>query len=128
MNRRLLFLLAGFGFILFSCTMAPEYNQPQAPIPDGWPKGPAYGESQAVAEAPTVREISRQAFFADKQLLEIIELALSNNRDLRLAALNVERARALYGIQRAEIFPAVNAVGVGGCRADRWRRPVPRLL
>jgi multidrug efflux system outer membrane protein len=41
-------------------------------------------------------------------------LALQNNRDLRLAALNVERARALYGIQRAELFPVVNVAGSGG--------------
>jgi multidrug efflux system outer membrane protein len=41
-------------------------------------------------------------------------MALDNNRDLRLAALNVERTRALYGIQRAELFPSVNAAGAGG--------------
>ncbi len=114
MNRRLLFLLAGFGFILAGCTMAPKYTQPAAPIPDEWPQGPAYKDTQAVPEAPEVRELSRQAFFADKQLQEIIEMALDNNRDLRLASLNVERARALYGIQRAELFPVVNATGAGG--------------
>nr|MDA3896493.1 efflux transporter outer membrane subunit [Desulfobacteraceae bacterium] len=64
--------------------------------------------------APAARELSRQAFFADKQLQEIIEMALDNNRDLRLASLNVEKARALYGIQRAELLPAVNATGAGG--------------
>jgi multidrug efflux system outer membrane protein len=63
--------------------------------------------------APTAPELSLQEFFADEQLQKIIETALNNNRDLRLAALNVERARALYGIQRAELFPAVNAVGSG---------------
>jgi multidrug efflux system outer membrane protein len=50
-------------------------------------------------------------FIADERLQKIIETALNNNRDLRLAALNVERARAYYGIQRAELLPAVNAVG-----------------
>jgi len=52
-------------------------------------------------------------FFTDKQLQKILRWTLSNNRDLRLAALNVERVRALYGIQRAELFPSVNAVGSG---------------
>lgn len=41
----------------------------------------------------------------------MIRLALENNRDLRLAALNVEKARAMYGIRKAELFPAVNAAG-----------------
>ena len=52
-------------------------------------------------------------FFTDKRLQQVIETALNNNRDLRLAVLNVERARALYGIQRAELLPSVNAVGSG---------------
>ena len=70
-------------------------------------------DAQAAPGAPTAPEFSRREFFADEQLQKIIEMALNNNRDLRLAALNVERARALYGIQRAELFPAVNAVGAG---------------
>ncbi len=93
--------------------MAPQYNQPPAPIPAQWPQGDAYKDVQST-NAPIVPELSRQDFFADPQLQELIELALENNRDLRLAALNVERARALYGIRRAELFPAVNAAGAGG--------------
>jgi multidrug efflux system outer membrane protein len=73
----------------------------------------AYKDTQAEPEALAVRELSRQAFFADEPMQKIIEMALDNNRDLRLAALNVERARALYGIQRAELFPVVNATAVG---------------
>lgn len=114
MNRRLLFLLAGIALIFGGCTMAPKYDRPTAPIPDDWPQGAAYKDLQTTTEVPTVPALSRQAFFTDKQLQKIIEMALVNNRDLRLAALNVERARALYGIQRAELFPAVNAVGAGG--------------
>jgi multidrug efflux system outer membrane protein len=56
-------------------------------------------------------DLKWQQFFTDENLQKIIAMALQNNRDLRLAALNVERARAIYGIQRAELFPAVNAVG-----------------
>jgi multidrug efflux system outer membrane protein len=58
--------------------------------------------------------LKRQEFFSDEKLLRVIEMALQNNRDLRLATLNVQRARALYGIQRAELFPVVNAVASGG--------------
>jgi multidrug efflux system outer membrane protein len=62
---------------------------------------------------PTATQIQWREFFADERLQQIIDMALNNNRDLRLAALNVERARALYGIRRAEVFPSVNAVGSG---------------
>jgi len=114
MNRRLLFLLAGIGFFMGGCSLAPKYTQPPAPIPAQWPQGSAYKDTRAIPGEPAAPELSRQEFFADKQLQKIIEMALSNNRDLRLAALNVERARALYGVQRAELFPAVNAAGAGG--------------
>ncbi|MDO9529672.1 MAG: efflux transporter outer membrane subunit [Syntrophales bacterium] len=113
MNRQLLFLLVGIVLFLGGCTLAPKYTQPQAPIPAQWPQGAAYKDTQAMPGAPAAPELSRQEFFADEQLQKIIEMALDNNRDLRLAALNVERARALYGIQRAELFPTVNAVGAG---------------
>ena len=56
-------------------------------------------------------------FFADERLQSIIETALKNNRDLRVAALNVERARALYRIQRAELFPKVET-GVTASKQD----------
>jgi len=52
-----------------------------------------------------------QDFFIDPKLQQIIEIALRNNRDLRLAALNVEKARALYGIQWSELLPVLNAQG-----------------
>jgi multidrug efflux system outer membrane protein len=111
MNRQLLFLLVGLAIFLGGCTLAPKYTQPKAPIPVEWPQGAAYKGAQAALGTTTVPELRRQEFFADEHLQKIIETALNNNRDLRLAALNVERARALYGIQRAELFPAVNAVG-----------------
>jgi multidrug efflux system outer membrane protein len=57
------------------------------------------------------QELSWQKFITDKNLQKIIESALKNNRDLRIAALNVERARAYYGISRAELLPSVNATG-----------------
>jgi len=114
MNRQQLFLLVGIVLFLEGCSLAPQYTQPQAPIPAEWPQGAAYKDTRSISGAPTVPELSRQEFFADEKLHKIIEIALSNNRDLRLAALNVERARALYGIQRAELFPAVNAVGAWG--------------
>jgi len=91
--------------------MIPKYTRPGAPVPADWPNGTAYQEAKSTASAPTAAELPWREFITDKRLQKIIETALNNNRDLRLAALNVERARALYGIQRAELWPSVNAVG-----------------
>jgi multidrug efflux system outer membrane protein len=109
MNRQLFFLLVGIGFLMSGCTLAPKYERPEAPIPGGWPTGAAYSETKG----PTPPEVRWQEFFTDEKLKKILESALKNNRDLRLAALNVQKTRALYGIQRAELLPAVNAVGSG---------------
>jgi len=113
MNRQRLLLLVGLGIFIGGCSLAPKYTQPEAPIPAEWPQGAAYKDTRAMLGTSTVPEFKWEDFFVDKQLQKIIALALNNNRDLRLAALNVERARALYGIQRAELFPAVDAVGAG---------------
>lgn len=114
MHKSLFFLLVGIVFFSGACTLAPKYTQPQAPIPDEWPQGAAYQDTQAMPGAPTAQALSRQDFFPDKQLQKIVEMALKGNRDLRLAALNVERARSLYGVKRAELFPVVNGFGSGG--------------
>jgi multidrug efflux system outer membrane protein len=91
--------------------MAPKYTRPEAPVPAQWPTGPAYKETKFAASAPAAAELPWRDFFTDERLQKVIAIALDNNRDLRVAALNVERARALYGIQRAELLPSVNAVG-----------------
>lgn len=110
MNKLFLGLSAGLAFCQASCTLAPKYTRPAAPVPGSWPSGPAY------AEAPTtngsvVPDLPWQDFFTDPVLRQFIGTALTNNRDLRIAALNVERARAFYGIARADLLPIVNATG-----------------
>lgn len=113
MTRKTLLILGAF-VCLGGCTLAPKYTRPEAPVSTEWPTGAAYQETTAAAGAPAALELGWQEFFTDPKLQQIIETALNNNRDLRLAALNMERARALYGIQRAGLFPSVNAVGAGG--------------
>jgi multidrug efflux system outer membrane protein len=97
-------------FVLSGCaSMAPNYTRPEAPVPSEWPSGPAYKSSTADTGERSAADITWQEFFIDKQLQELISLALENNRDLRVAALNVERTQALYRVQRAELLPSVNA-------------------
>ncbi len=103
--------------------MTPNYERPAAPVPAAWP------EFLTSGGAPTASEIAWPAFFPDAKLQEVIETALVNNRDLRLAALNVEKARALYGIQRAELMPALMLSGGGSRRqsaTDLTRPGEPR--
>jgi multidrug efflux system outer membrane protein len=113
MKQKLL-LVIGLFALLAGCTLAPKYTQPEAPVPPSWPSGPAYQDPQATAGAPLAADLGWQEFFTDERLQKVIETALNNNRELRVASLNVERARALYRIQRNELLPAVNAVGSGG--------------
>jgi len=109
MNKKLFFLQGAIVAVLCGCTLAPQYTRPDAPVPAGWPEGAAYPQSQAATDAPAAVQLKWQEFIVDPNLRQVVETALANNRDLRLATLNVERARAFYGIQRAELFPAVNA-------------------
>jgi multidrug efflux system outer membrane protein len=114
MKRNLFFLLSIIVFLLGGCTLAPEYTRPEAPVPVHWPTGMAYiyTENAADESTPLASTLSWREFITDERLQKIIETALNNNLDLRLAVLNVERARALYGISRAGLLPSVNAAGI----------------
>jgi len=74
--------------------MIPKYDRPGAPIPDRWPGGDAYLTNQPTTRPSDAARLTRREFFCDEKLRQVIEMAVRNNRDLRLAALNVERARA----------------------------------
>jgi len=112
MRKHILLLLAGIAIVPAGCTMAPKYARPAAPVPAEWPSGPAYTQ-RGTTNAPALPDLRWQEFFTDEKLQQVIGIALTNNRDLRIAALNVERARAFYGIARSELFPIVNAKGTG---------------
>ncbi|WP_033471676.1 efflux transporter outer membrane subunit [Bordetella bronchiseptica] len=99
---------------LAGCSLAPTYERPQAPVDAAYPSGPAYGApGQAAAGAPAAADVGWRDFFGDPLLQELLALSLANNRDLRVAALNVEAARAQYRIQRADLAPSVGVGGTG---------------
>lgn len=107
MRHHVLALVAVAG--LSACAnLAPDYQRPVAPVAESWPTGDAYVGVQLEAGTP-LAQIGWQDYFIDARLRQLVELTLANNRDLRVAALNIEKARAQYQIQRAEQFPAVNA-------------------
>ena len=110
MNRKmsLFCLLYTFIIVLGSCTMAPEYKRSEVPIPSKLPDGIPYKDSKDDGSVTKVSELKWEDFFTDPKLKEVIAAALKNNRDLKLAALNVEKAMAMYGIKRSELIPTVS--------------------
>ncbi|HYN54665.1 MAG TPA: AdeC/AdeK/OprM family multidrug efflux complex outer membrane factor [Methylotenera sp.] len=88
-----------------ACSLMPGYERPAAPVSDTWPVGTSKQQSYNAAD------IGWREFFINEKLRQVIALALQNNRDLRVAALNIEKARAQYQIQSADLFPTVNATG-----------------
>lgn len=97
---------------LAGCSMEPAYQRPDAPMPSAYPNGPAYatpGAPRANPGEPAAAELGWRNFLADAQLQQLVALALANNRDLRVATLDIDEARALYRIQRAAQFPAIDA-------------------
>lgn len=85
--------------------LAPDYQRPDSPVPGTWQQE----TGDAPADTAMPGDIGWRDFFGDARLQALIEQALANNRDLRVAALNIDRARALYRIQRADQLPSVDA-------------------
>ncbi len=126
--------------LLAACTLEPLYRSPPLPVQNQWPipptiaatagavtvadEGAAVGAERradeaaagsvatATALAPQLAsDIGWRDFFTDARLQGLIALALANNRDLRVAVLNIERARAAYRVQRAALLPSLQTVG-----------------
>jgi multidrug efflux system outer membrane protein len=92
--------------LLGACTLMPHYERPAAPVPSEFPY-----DSGSPAIGPDVGAAGWQAFFSDERLRQLIALALANNRDLRVALLNIEKSRAEYRIQDASTLPSLSATG-----------------
>ena len=100
--------LLSAAVLLSGCiNLAPDYQQPEAPLAQQWPTTSSSQSGQASIDLPW------RQFILDQRLRQVIEQTLQNNRDLRVAMLNVEKARALYRIQRAELLPAISLDGSG---------------
>jgi outer membrane protein, multidrug efflux system len=107
--------------LLSGCTLAPHYQRPNSPVPDQWPADTA-SQSTVAAPAETPRagspavsadQIGWRDFFADPRLQRLIEIALENNRNLRIAVLNVAASQAQFKAQRGALFPSISATGAG---------------
>ena len=101
-------LALALATMLGACSLMPAHQTPALPVPAAYADVPAGSASSTVAA-----QLGWRAFFADARLAGLIEIALNQNRDLRVAVLNIERARAQYRIQQAEALPTLNAGGSG---------------
>ena len=110
-RRSALALLAGLATLPACTSLNPRYERPPAPV------AVAYAPEMTPATArgsEAAAEIEWQRFFADPRLKALIGLSLANNRDLRVAVLNIEQTRATYNVRRADIYPSV---GLGATAA-----------
>ncbi len=106
--RRALRALAATALTLGSAgcmNLIPAYERPAAPVASTYPLGTA----PVATVGPAAADIQWQRFFADPRLRALIGAALRDNRDLRIAVLNIEQARALYDVRRADELPTVGA-------------------
>jgi multidrug efflux system outer membrane protein len=101
--------LISFVTILCSCTMDPKYSRPKVEVPF---KSTSQNQSK-------ITTISWENFFQSPDLQRVIKLALDNNRDLKIANLNIESVQANYGIVRSNLLPTINAT------ASETRQGVP---
>ena len=105
MNKYCLSIIA--TAILAGCgTLAPDYQRPVAPVSSSWPSGPAYSANPS---GQNEANVDWHDFVTDPKLQRLIALALANNRDLRVAALTIEKTQAQYQIERSTLFPHINA-------------------
>src|SRR5674476_755544 len=103
--RRTLTAIAAVA-TLTACSLIPTYERPASPLPAQWPNA-------ITAPASAASTLAWQDYFADPVLKQLIEIALANNRDLRVAVLNIEQARAQFNIRRADQFPTLSAAVTG---------------
>jgi NodT family efflux transporter outer membrane factor (OMF) lipoprotein len=106
MKSTLRFGLLAAAMLAAGCSMMPTYERPAAPVPGTFPNA---GAETGTAAA----QFEWQRFFGDERLRGLIATALRNNRDLRVAILNIEQARAQYDIRSADRFPTVNGALAG---------------
>jgi len=110
--------------VLSGCTLIPNYERPALPVPASYPAVgkpdlPAAATAPAVEPAAMAADIGWREFFVDDRLRALIALALENNRDLRVAVLDIEQSRAQYRVQRAALVPEIDA----GLSSDNNRYP-----
>ena len=110
LKRHIIYWMIAYCMVgMTACSFIPEYARPQAPIAKDYPNA-AKGAKISTTDSPA--DIQWQQIYSDKRLQRLITLALDKNRDLRIAALDIQAARAQYRIQESALFPTVKATAL----------------
>ncbi|MDI1246251.1 MAG: efflux transporter outer membrane subunit [Rhodoferax sp.] len=104
--------LAAMTF-LAGCSLMPSYERPGAPVASQWPASAGVKATDGTSSAASSAVLNWQDYFSDPALRQLIATALTNNRDLRVALLTIEQARAQLGVRQADQFPTLNAAALG---------------
>jgi len=117
-------ILLGVSAGLSACSLVPDYMQPQFSAAKQWSDIPGYAtvEGKTAAQALGWKE-----FFKDPALSHVIQTALDNNKDLKLAVLNIEEARNIYRVERADILPSLGANGSASYQKSSEENAQPGL-
>lgn len=107
-TRRLSVMAA--AALLAACSQLPTYERPALELPTQFPAtAPLAGNAAS---------LHWQDFIGDAGLRRLVAAALENNRDLRVAALQMEQARAQFQVRRADVYPTVNLAASGNRQPD----------
>jgi len=108
--RRSNVALMAAAMLITGCSLVPVYQRPDAPVAATYPTGDAYKSPVGAPASSTLpaADIGWRDFLADPRLQRLVQIALTNNRDLRVAALTVAQTQAQYRIQRATLFPSLS--------------------
>jgi len=119
--RRSVAVAAMTSLLLSACSLAPRYERPDASVAPAYPQGAAYGDQPVATDSspPAAGDIGWRDFLTDPRLQQLVQIALENNRDLRVAVLNAQELQAQFRIQSAALFPQISAV------ADESRARTP---
>jgi multidrug efflux system outer membrane protein len=107
--RRNVVALVAVAALIAGCSLQPVYERPTLPVAISYPAGDAYKPAPNPSSGETLPavDIGWRDFLTDPRLQRLVEIALANNRDLRIATLNVAQTQAQYRIQRAALFPQI---------------------
>ena len=107
--RKLKLLTLSAIFVLAGCSLAPDYQRPALPVPQQF----SLSQNSLVSAPGEYQDTGWRTFFVDDQVKALIGEALINNRDLRMATLKVQEARAQYGVTDADRYPQITAGSSG---------------
>jgi multidrug efflux system outer membrane protein len=94
----------GLALLTGCANLAPDFERPPAPVPSSWTR-----TASATTDIMAAADIDWRAFILDERLRQVVQMSLQNNRDLRVAVLNIERSRALHRIERSAALPELGA-------------------